>query len=204
MTEFDMEIRKLVTVVEETHSEGGKKLNGSFRKGAAIAVIKNPYAARYVEDLSLLFEYGERLGGVLVGKALEALGVGTEEAKEKIESYGKGAIVGVDGELEHPHAITHPRFGAPIRKALGGVDYCKAIIPSTIKMGPMGTTIDVPIVYKRALWVVSHFDTMTVSLPDAPRPDEILVALVLTDSGRPLARTAGLQKSEVKGLDGLR
>ena len=204
MQEFEISFRKIITIVEENRMEGGVKLSGSFRKGAAIAVIKNPFASRHVEDLSLLYEYGEKLGGLLVDKALAALGVGPAEAKDRIDSYGKGAIVGMEGELEHPHAITHPKFGAPVRKALGGVDYCKAIIPSTIKMGAMGMTIDVPIVYKRALWVVSHFDTMTVGVPDAPMPDEILVALVLTDSGRPLARTAGLQKSDVKGLDGLK
>jgi hypothetical protein len=202
--ESEMVIRKIVTVVEETRTEANKKLNGSFRKGAAIAVIKNPYARVYVEDISPLYEYGEKLGGILVEKALAALGFTQEEAKDRIDSYGKGAIVGMDGEIEHPHAITHPKFGAPVRKALGGADYCKAIIPSTIKIGPMGSSIDIPIVFKRALWVVSHFDTMTISLPDAPRPDEILVALVLTDSGRPLARTAGLQKGDVKGMDGLR
>lgn len=199
-----MVIRKIVTIVEDTLMEADRKLERPARKGAAIAVIKNPFAGRYVEDLSLLFDYGERLGGLLVEEALKALNVKPNEAKERIEGYGKGAVVGIDGEVEHPHAITHPRFGAPVRKALGGADYCKAIIPSTIKIGEMGTSIDVPIVFKRAIWVVSHFDTMTVSLPDAPKPDEILVALVLTDSGRPLSRTAGLQKREVQGLDGLK
>lgn len=204
MSVQDMVVRKIVTVIEETLMEADKKLERPARKGAAIAVIKNPFAGRYVEDLSLLFDYGERLGGLLVEEALKALNVNPNEAKERIDGYGKGAIVGIDGEIEHPHAITHPRFGAPVRRALGGVDYCKAIIPSTIKMGAMGTGIDVPIVFKRAIWVVSHFDTMTVSLPDAPKPNEILVALVLTDSGRPLSRTAGLQKREVQGLDGLK
>jgi hypothetical protein len=199
-----MVIRKIVTVMEETLMEADRKLERPARKCAAIAVIKNPFAGRYVEDLSLLFDYGERLGGLLVEEALKALTIKPDEAKERIDGYGKGAIVGMDGEVEHPHAITHPRFGAPVRRALGGVDYCKAIIPSTIKMGTMGTDIDVPIVFKRAIWVVSHFDTMTVSLPDAPKPDEILVALVLTDSARPLSRTAGLQKKEVQGLDGLK
>jgi hypothetical protein len=200
----DMVVRKIVTIMEETLTEADIKFERPTRKAAAIAVIRNPFAGRYVEDLSLLFDYGERLGGLLVEEALKALNVKPDEAKERIEGYGKGAIVGIDGEVEHPHAITHPRFGAPVRRALGGVDYCKAIIPSTIKMGVMGTNIDVPIVFKRAIWVVSNFDTMTVSLPDAPKPDEILVALVLTDSGRPLSRTSGLQKREVQGLDGLK
>lgn len=200
----EMVIRKITSILEETSMEAKKRLEKPVRKCAAIAVIENPYAGRYVEDLSLLFFYGERLGSLLVARALKTLGITSEEAKERVEGYGKGAVVGLDGEIEHPHAITHPKFGAPVRSALGGVDYCKAIIPSTIKMGTVGTQIDVPIVHKRALWVVSHFDTMTISLPDAPLPDEIMVALALTESGRPLERTAGFKKADVKGLDGLR
>lgn len=200
----EMVVRKIFAVLEEVKTEQGVKLGKPMRKAAAVAVIKNPFAGRYVQDISLLFDYGEKLGELLVHTALKALGVTLEEAKERIEGYGKGAIVGSAGEIEHPHAILHPKFGAPVRRALGGVDYCKAIIPSTAKMGAMGASIDMPIVYKRAIWVVSHFDTMTVSVPDAPMPDEIVVALALTPSGRPLARTAGFQKSEVKGLDGLR
>jgi len=197
-------VQKILTVVEETRFEADKKLEKPARKAAAIAVIKNPFVGRYVDDLRLLYDYGEKLGDLLVHAALGALGITPEEAKERIEGYGKGSIVGTDGELEHPHAILHPKFGAPVRRALGGVDYCKAIIPSTAKMGPAGASIDMPIVYKRAIWVVSHFDTMTVSVPDAPKPNEIVVALAITDSGRPLARTAGFQKHEVKGLDGLK
>lgn len=192
-----MDIRKIVSVVEETQSEAGRKLDRPFRRCAAVAVIKNPFAGKYVEDLGILYEYGEMLGDILVTKALGALQVDQAYAKERIEGYGKGSIVGWNGEIEHPHAITHPKFGAPVRRALGGIDYCKAIIPSTIKMGEMGTGIDIPIVYKRAVWVVSHFDTMTISVPDAPKPDEILVALVLTEQGRPLERTIGLQKKDV-------
>lgn len=200
----DMVVRKVTCILDETCVEAKKRLEKPVRKAVAIAVIENPYAGRYVHDLSLLYSFGERLGSLLVSRALKILNIGGEEAKERIEGYGKGAIVGMGGEIEHPHAITHPKFGAPVRGALGGVDYCKAIIPSTIKMGLPGTTIDIPIVNKRALWVVSHFDTMTVSLPDAPLPDEIMVALALTESGRPLERTAGLKKADIKGLDGLR
>jgi hypothetical protein len=200
----EMAIRKVVTILEETAMESGKQLAKPVRKCAAIAVIENPYAGRYFENLELFFAYGERLGAILVSRALKTLGITSEEAKERVEGYGKGAVVGINGEMEHPHAITHPRFGAPVRGALGGVDYCKAIIPSTIKMGSVGTQVDVPIVNKRALWTVSSFDTMTVSIPDAPLPNEILVALVLTESGRPLERTAGLKKEDIQGLDGLR
>jgi len=200
----EMVIRKVTAIMEETSMEAGKKLEKPVRKCAAIAVIENPYAGRYVDDLSLLYSYGEMLGSLLVTRALRTLGLTSEEAKERVEGYGKGAVVGLEGEIEHPHAITHPKFGAPVRSALGGVDYCRAIIPSTIKIGAVGTQIDLPIVHKRALWVVSHFDTMTVSIPDAPLPNEIMVALALTESGRPLERTAGLKKADVKGLDGLR
>jgi len=200
----EMAVRKVVSILEETSMEAGKRLQKPVRKCAAVAIIENPYAGRYFEDLELLFSYGEKLGAFLVARALQGLGITSEEAKERVEGYGKGAVVGLEGETEHPHAITHPRFGAPVRGALGGVDYCRAIIPSTIKMGSPGTQVDVPIVNKRALWVVSSFDTMTVSVPDAPLPNEILVALVLTESGRPLERTAGLKKADIKGLDGLR
>lgn len=200
----EMIIRKVATILEEASMEAKKRLENPVRRCAAVAVIGNPCAGRYCEDLSLLYSYGERLGGLLVARALRSLGLTSGEAKERVEGYGKGAVVGLEGEIEHPHAITHPKFGAPVRSALGGIDYCKAIIPSTIKMGVMGTQIDVPIVNKRALWVVSHFDTMTVALPDAPLPDEIMVALVLTESGRPLERTAGLKKGDIIGQDGLR
>jgi hypothetical protein len=200
----EMVIRKVVSILEETSMEAGKRLQKPVRKCAAIAVIENPYAGRYFENLELFFDYGEKLGALLVSRALKTLGTTSEEAKERVEGYGKGAVVGLEGEMEHPHAITHPRFGAPVRGALGGVDYCKAIIPSTIKMGAAGTQVDIPIVNKRALWVVSHFDTMTVGIPDAPLPNEIMVALVLTESGRPLERTAGLKKEKIQGLDGLR
>lgn len=198
----DISIRKIVTIVEETRSEADKNLANPVRRAAAIMVLKNPYAGKFVEDLSLFFNWGELISQTLVTKALETLRVALDDAKERIESYGKGAIVGTDGEIEHTHAILHPKFGAPVRKALGGVDYCRAIIPSTAKIGPPGTTIDIPIIFKRAIWVVSHFDTMTVSIPDAPARDEMLVALVISDSGRPFARSAGWQKSQVVGLDG--
>ena len=192
-----MEIRKMVTVVEETREEMGKKVEPSHRKAAAIAVIKNPFAGVYQEDLSDLMEIGEQLGGMLGELAVKALGI----PKEKAESYGKGAIVGLKGELEHAAAILHPKLGKPFREALGGG---KAIIPSAKKMGGAGTTLDVPLHFKDAAFVRSHFDAMEVRIPDAPRDDEILVALVVTDSGRPLARVGGLKKEEAKCEDGLR
>lgn len=192
-----MEIRKIITIVEETHEEAGRKLPSPTRKAAAIAVIKNPFAGRYEEDLSLLIDYGERLGGILGERAVNALGI----PKEKVESYGKAAIVGLKGELEHAAAILHPKFGTPLREAVGGG---KAIIPSAKKMGGPGTAIDVPLHYKNAAFVRSHFDAMEVRVHDAPREEEIVVVVVVTDSGRPLARVGGLKKEEVKGEDGLR
>jgi len=192
-----MEIRKVVVVVEEAHKEAGREVSPPTRKAAAIAVIKNPFAGRYEEDLSLLMEYGEKLGGMLGERAVAALGI----PKERVDSYGKGAIVGLGGELEHAAAILHPKLGAPLREAVGGG---KAIIPSAKKMGGAGTPLDVPLHFKNAAFVRSHFDAMEVRVHDAPRDDEILVAIVVTDSGRPLARVGGLKKEEAKGEDGLR
>lgn len=192
-----MEVRKYVTIVEETVIEGGKKVDPPTRKAAAIAVIRNPFAGKYADNLDPLIGIGEALGGLLGRKAMEVLGIQTENA----ESYGKAAIVGVDGELEHAAAILHPKLGTPLREAVGGG---KAIIPSVKKMGGPGTEIDVPLHYKDAAFVRSHFDAMTVRVPDAPRSDEILVAIVVTDSGRPHPRIGGLKKDEAKKEDGLR
>ena len=192
-----MEVRKYVTIVEETVIEGEKKVDPPTRKAAAIAVIKNPFAGKYVEKLESLIDIGEALGGILGKKAVEALKI----APEKAESYGKAAIVGVDGELEHAAAILHPKLGAPLRDAVGGG---RAIIPSAKKMGGPGTEIDIPLHYKDAAFVRSHFDAMSVRVQDAPRSDEIVVAIVVTDSGRPHPRIGGLKKEEAKKEDGLK
>ncbi len=192
-----LEVRKYVTIVEEVHSEAGQAVKPPCRLAAAMAVIRNPFAGQYVRDLTPLIEIGEQLGGILGKRAVDALGI----APERAESYGKAAIVGEKGEREHAAAILHPKLGGPFREALAGG---KAIIPSAKKMGSMGTTVDVPIHFKDAAFVRSHFDAMTVSVNDAPREDEILVALVVTDSGRPLARVGGLKKEEAKKEDGLR
>lgn len=192
-----MEIRKIVTVVEETHKDGEKAVITPTRKAVAMAVIKNPFAGQYVEDLSELMEIGEHLGSILAERAVKALGI----AKEDVESYGKGAIVGERGELEHAAAILHPRLGKPFREEVRGG---KAIIPSAKKLGGIGTGLDVPVHYKDAAFVRTHYDAMEVRIADAPRADEIVVALVVTDAGRPHPRIGGLLKSEVKGEDGLR
>jgi hypothetical protein len=192
-----MEIRKIVTILEETHQEMGRSIQPPTRKAAALAVIKNPFVDQFVDDLEPLISTGEELGALLGKKCLELLGIEPNRA----HSYGKGAIVGSGGELEHAGAILHPKLGTPFRETLGGG---KAIIPSSKKMGIPGTWLDVPIHYKDAAFVRSHFDAMTVSVYDAPRHDEIVVALVVTDSGRPLPRIGGLTVEQAKKEDGLR
>jgi hypothetical protein len=192
-----MEIRKIVTILEETHQEMGMPVKPSTRKAAALAVIKNPFADHYEDNLELLITRGDELGSLLGKKCVELLGINPGQT----HSYGKGAIVGSGGELEHAGAILHPKLGGPFREAVGGG---KAIIPSTKKMGTPGTWLDVPVHYKDAAFVRSHFDTMTVSVYDAPRHDEIVVALVVTDSGRPLPRIGGLTLDQAKKEDGLR
>jgi hypothetical protein len=190
-------IRKIATFLEETHSEMGRPVSPPTRRAAAVAVIENPFAGRYVEDLTELMEIGEELGGLLTERAVAALGIPGPSA----ESYGKAALVGTDGELEHAAAILHPRMGAPARKALGKG---AALIPSSKKRGGPGAPLDIPLGHKDAAFVRSHFDGMEVSITDAPRADEIMVALAVTDSGRPLPRVGGLTKDQIKGEDGLR
>jgi hypothetical protein len=190
-------IRKLLTVIEETHQEAGQSITPATRKAAAIAVIANPFAGRYARDLAALVETGERLGALLGERAVAALGIAPGDA----ESYGKAAIVGEDGELEHAAAILHPKLGAPLRLA---VEKGAALVPSAKKRGGMGASIDVPLGHKDAAFVRSHFDAMEIRVPDAPRRDEIVVAVVVTDSGRPLPRIGGLTVTEIEGKDGLR
>ncbi len=192
-----MEIRKLLTIVEETHSEAGRPIASPTRKAAALAVIANPHAGRYAEDLSDLVAVGEELGGMLGRRAVAALGIAPGAA----HSYGKAAIVGEDGELEHAAAVLHPKLGSPLRAA---VEKGAALIPSAKKRGGMGAAIDVPLGHKDAAFVRSHFDAMEVRAADAPRRDEILVAVVVTDSGRPLPRIGGLRVDQIEGKDGLR
>ncbi|HVI88756.1 MAG TPA: amino acid synthesis family protein [Dongiaceae bacterium] len=190
-------IRKLIVQVEETRSEMGKEINPPVRKAAAIAVIENPFAGKYAEDLTALMDIGEELGDLLGRRAVAALGIKPSEA----ESYGKAAIVGDAGELEHAAAILHPKLGKPLRVA---VEKGAALVPSAKKRAGIGAPIDVPLGHKDAAFVRSHFDAMEVRVSDAPRPNEILVAVVVTDSGRPLPRVGGLQVSEIEGKDGLR
>jgi len=190
-------IRKLIVEVDETRIEGGKAIDPPTRKALAMAVIENPYAGRYAENLDELIAIGEELGGLLGEKCVQALGIAPGAA----QSYGKAAIVGEAGELEHAAAILHPKLGAPLRKA---VEKGAALVPSAKKRGGLGTAIDVPLGHKDAAFVRSHFDAMEARVADAPRANEIVVAVVVTDSGRPLPRIGGLQVHEIKGEDGLR
>lgn len=192
-----VKIRKLIVQVDETRSEMGKTVDPPVRKALAMAVIDNPYAGRYAESLDELIAIGEELGGLLGSRAVQALGIAPEQA----QSYGKAAIVGEGGELEHAAAILHPKLGAPLRQA---VSKGAALVPSSKKLGGIGTAIDVPLGHKDAAFVRSHFDAMEARVSDAPRANEIVVAVVVTDSGRPLPRVGGLQSHEIKGEDGLR
>ena len=191
------EIRKLVVQVDEIRREMGRDITPPTRRALAMAVITNPYAGAYAENLDALVAIGEELGGLLGDKCVAALGIAPGQA----QSYGKAAIVGEAGELEHAAAILHPKLGAPLRKAVG---HGAALVPSAKKLGGVGSAIDVPLGHKDAAFVRSHFDAMEARISDAPRAHEIVVAVVVTDSGRPLARIGGLQVSEVQGQDGLR
>ena len=191
------DIRKLIVIVDEIRREMGREVKPPTRRALAIAVIANPFAGRYVEKLDDLIEIGDELGATLGRACVVALGIKPAQA----ESYGKAAVVGEAGELEHAAAILHPKLGAPLRKA---VDKGAALVPSAKKMGGPGTAIDVPLGHKDAAFVRSHFDAIEARVADAPRANEILVAVAVTDSGRPLARIGGLQKHEIKGEDGLR
>lgn len=191
------EIRTVYTVIEETHRDGVRSLETPTRKAACAAVFKNPYAGQYQEDLSLFYEWSDSLGEMLTQKAVAALGI----EPEAVESYGKAAIAGLDGEREHCAALMHPALGKPIRGNVGGG---KALLPSAKKLGGPGCAIDLPLGHKNAAYVRSHFDAMEVRIPEAPRPDELVLIVGVTDSGRPLPRVGGLTVSEVKGEDGLR
>ncbi len=194
---MNAKIRKIFTIVEETCEEMNRPVTPPIKRAAAIAVIENPFAGRYVEDLSQLIAIGEELGEILAEKAVAALGI--EGAA--VQSYGKAAAVGENGELEHAAALLHPKMGAPVRRILGGG---AALIPSSKKRGGPGVCLDIPLGHKDAAYVRSHFDGMEVRVPDAPRANEIVVAIAVTDGGRPLPRIGGLTVSEIKGEDGLR
>ena len=189
-----MRIRKLVTWVEETLCEMERDVSPPIRRAVAVAVVHNPFAGRYQADLSQLITAGEALGGMLAQKALAALAA-------PAEGFGKAAIVGEAGELEHAAALLHPKMGAPVRATLGGG---AALIPSAKKRAGMGATIDIPLGHKDAAFVRSHFDAIEARITDAPMADEIMLCLALASGGRPLPRVGGLGVAEIEGRDGLR
>lgn len=190
-------IRKIVTFIDETHREMGQLIDPPTRRAVAVAVIENPFASSFTEDLEALMVIGEELGGMLGDKCVAMLGIEPAQA----QSYGKAAMVGEAGELEHAAAILHPRLGKPLRAA---VEKGAALVASSKKMGSMGQPLDVPLGHKDGAYVRSHFDGMEVRINDAPRANEIMVAVAVTDSGRPLPRVGGLTHEQVEGKDGLR
>jgi len=192
----EIAVRKYLISVEEIFHEGGPVAARPLKRGAVIAVIRNPFAGRYVEEIAAFMEELKPLGNRMARDLIAALG---GDAKT-IEGYGKGAIVGAAGEIEHG-ALWHVPGGYAMREALGGA---KAIVPSTKKVGGPGTRLDVPVTHINASYVRSHFDAIEVGIADAPRADEIVLALVMTTGPRVHARVGGLKASELKGEDGLR
>ena len=192
----DVQVRKKLMMVEEIFHEGGPVSGKPLRRAAALAVIHNPFAGRYVEDIAGLMDDLKPLGLEMAKSLIAALG----GDPKTVEGFGKGAIVGSAGELEHG-ALWHVPGGYAMRQLLGDA---KAIVASTKKVGGPGTRLDVPITHINASYVRSHFDAMEVGVSDAPRSGEIVLALVMTTGPRIHARVGGLKASEIKGEDGLR
>jgi len=192
----EVQIRKKFTVIEEIFHEGGPRASIPLRRAAVVAIVRNPFAGAYVPEISAFMDDLKPLGLEMARSLVASLG----GDPKVIEGYGKGAIVGAAGELEHG-ALWHVPGGYAMREILGGA---KAIVASTKKVGSPGARLDVPITHINASYVRSHFDAMEVGLADAPRADEILLALVMTTGSRVHARVGGLKASEIKGEDGLR
>jgi hypothetical protein len=190
-----VEVRKIAVYVEETQHDGGPMLATPVRKGWAAAVVKNPYAGRYVEDIMPMMEALKPLGIDLSRRLTEALG-----GQAAVDAYGKGVIVGSAGEIEHS-ALWHVPGGYAMREILGRAH---AIVPSACKMGAIGTSLDLPIHHKDACYVRSHFDAIALAVPDAPRADELVLAITMACGGRPHARAGGLKTSEIAKMDGQR
>lgn len=184
-------VRRLLTVVDETLAEGGREISPVNRKVAVAAVFANPFAGEYVEDLTPLFEISGSLGEQMTRSAMEML-------ESEAESYGKAALVGTDGEIEHAHALLHTELGLVMRRVLGGG---KALIPcAAARVGP-GTGVDVPVHYLDAAALNSHYDGIRVEIPDAPRPDELVMVVALGSGPRPFARLGHVPKEEIEGED---
>lgn len=173
-----MNIRKSLVIRETIHGEGGGDCARPINRVAGLGIVANPFAGKFVQDLETLFDLGEALGQHLMAMMLAHL-------SGPAASYGKAAIVGVGGDLEHGHALIHPKLGKAMREPIGGG---QALIPSAVKVGAAGSSIDVPLGHKDDAWSFDHFDTMTVAVADAPRPEEIIMAIVICDGGRPVPR----------------
>jgi hypothetical protein len=189
-------LRKRSIIIEEVFHEGGPPAAVPLKRGAALAVIRNPFAGRYVEEIAGFMKDLEPLGLDMARRLVAALGGDTKA----IQGYGKGAIVGAAGEIEHG-ALWHAPGGYAMREILGGA---KAIVPSTKKVGGPGTRLDVPVTHIDASYVRSHFDSIEVGIADAPKADEMLLVLVMTTGARVHNRAGGLKASDIKGEDGLR
>jgi hypothetical protein len=190
-----IDVRKLVVSVEEVWHDGGPRLVAPLRRGAVAALLANPYAGRWVEDIQPMMEALKPLGRDMAGRLIEALG-----GAGAIQGYGKGALIGLAGELEHG-ALWHVPGGYGMRDLLEG---SHAIVPSTTKIGPAGSTIDIPIHHRVAAYVRSHFDSLEVRVPDGPRPGEMMLVLAMTTGPRPHARVGGLRVDQIEKFDGQR
>ncbi len=192
----EIALRKRIVTIEEIFHEGGPPAAVPLKRGAIVSVIRNPFAGRYVEEIAPFMDDLKPLGLAMAKALVAALG-GNPKA---VQGYGKGAIVGAAGEIEHG-ALWHVPGGYAMREILGGA---KAIVPSTKKVGGPGTRLDIPVTHIDASYVRSHFDAVEVGVADGPRADEIALALVMTTGPRIHARVGGLKASEIKGEDGLR
>jgi hypothetical protein len=191
----EVKLRKIVSSVDETFHEGGPISNNPPRRGFILAIIENPFAGKYVEDIQPFMENLNPLGLDMAARLIKLLG-----GAEQIEGYGKGAIIGEAGEVEHG-ALWHAPGGYAMRQLL---EHSSAIVPSTKKVGPMGARLDVPITHTNASYVRGHFDAMEVGCPDAPRANELALALVMSTGARVHDRAGGLKAADIKGEDGLR
>jgi hypothetical protein len=193
-TSAKMPIKRLLTFLDEVRGADGRDVTPPLRKAAAVAIIDNPFAGRFVEDLSPLTRASEAIGREICAIAVRLL------APDQAVSYGKAAVVGINGEQEHGNAMLTTVFGNVMREAAGGG---KAWISSMTKRAAPGAVIDIPLAHKDALYVRSHYDGMTLTLPDAPQPNEIAIIAVYATRGRPNQRVGGLSASDIEGQDGL-
>jgi amino acid synthesis protein len=189
-----VEIKRVLTFIDEVASEAGQRVTPPLRKVAIAAIIDNPFAGRFEPDLKPLTDASGLIGHYICELAIAALGT------HMPESYGKAAVIGLNGEQEHGVAMLTTVFGNVMREAAGGG---KAWISSITKRAAAGATIDIPLAHKDALYVRSHYDGITITLPDAPHPDEIALICVFANRGRPNHRVGGLSAKDIKGRDGL-